>query len=82
MNIFDNVIYRLWDWFGYWLCEIAFRYWNWNADRIDIAFGLPRLSYQLGCYCYGKGTDAALRCGALVPNPKYPGEHEPRYIWG
>jgi hypothetical protein len=56
----------------YLLCELAFK----TDCRGPFAY-----AYRAGCWFYGKGTDAGIRCGALVSNPRFrPGGDEPLYI--
>lgn len=73
----DRISYRIWDFAGYWLCEFVFRMWR---GKLQWMPGLG-LIYRMGCWCCGRGTDAGVRCGALVPNEKFGGENEPMYVW-
>lgn len=80
----DKIAYRIWDWFGHRLCQIAFRSWRWAGEsqiRGHLITWYVRPCYGIGSRCYGRGHYAALRCGALVDNPKKNEPHEPLYIW-
>jgi hypothetical protein len=68
----DRIRYAVFEKLGYALCELAFR---------THCLGPFALAYRAGCWCYGVGTDAGIRCGALIANPRYcPGGDEPMYI--
>ena len=57
---------------GYALCELAFK----TGCRGPFTY-----AYRVGCWMYGQATDAGIRCGALILNPRYhPGNDEPFYI--
>ncbi len=72
MRMFDRVIYRACDALGFLLCELAFK----TDCRGPFAW-----AYRAGCWFYGTGTDAAVRCGALIENPAFRlGGDEPFHI--
>ncbi len=68
----DRILYRLCDTLGYLLCELAFK----TDCRGPFAS-----SYRMGCWFYGKATDAGLRCGDLIVNDEFrPGGNVPLYV--
>jgi hypothetical protein len=68
----DRAMFRTCETLGHSLCELAFR----TDCRGPFAW-----AYRAGCWCYGKATDAGIRCGALVANPRFrAGGDEPLYI--
>jgi hypothetical protein len=70
--MFDHFIHRLFDGLGWLLCELAFK----TDCRGPFAW-----SYRAGCWLYATATDAGVRCGDLVENPKFsPGSGEPLYV--
>jgi hypothetical protein len=70
--MWDRIQYEVLERLGYALCELAFK---------THCFGPFALTYRAGCWCYGKGDDAGIRCGALVANLAYrAGIGEPLYI--
>lgn len=78
----DKIAYRIWDWLGWHLCEIAFRYWRWRGEKRARLSWLMYACHTLGSRCYGRGTKAALKCGALMPNPRFGEDNmQPKYMW-
>ena len=69
--ILDRARFVVFELLGWLLCELAFK---------THCFGPFALAYHGGCWCYGKGTDPGIRCGALVANPRYGGADEPMYV--
>jgi hypothetical protein len=68
----DRASYELFERLGWLLCELAFK---------THCFGALALAYRAGCWCYGKSTEPGVRCGALLPNPRYgTSDDEPIYI--
>jgi hypothetical protein len=68
----ERLTYRLCDTLGYLFCELAF--------KTDCR-GPFQSSYRLGCWLYGRATDAGVRCGELVQNPAFGcGTDQPFYI--
>jgi hypothetical protein len=68
----DRIVFWSGDTLGYLLCELSFR-----AE----CRGPFALAYRAGCWCYGKGDDAGIRCGELIENPDYrPDAEQPLYI--
>jgi hypothetical protein len=71
-KMFDRLIYRASDALGFLFCELAFK---------TNCRGPFRLAYAAGCWLYAKATDAGIRCGQLVENPRFQlGRGEPLYV--
>jgi hypothetical protein len=67
-----HACYLTFELLGYAFCELAFKTHCWGPFA---------WAYRAGCWFYGKATDAGIRSGALVDNPRYrPGGDEPLYI--